>query len=276
MTNLSISHIAWPPEAEEEGLDRLRTLGLGTLEVAPRRAFGDPLAASRAAVEDRAAWYAARGFRIGSFQALLFGAEGVHLFESNEARERMATVLRAVGRVAGWCGAGPMVFGSPRQRLLGALPRAEGWRTARGFFRSLAESCAEAGSVVVMEANPPAYGADFITRLSEAADLVAAVDHPGFRLHLDAGGFALSDEDWEPVVREAMPLVAHVHASQPQLVSFSTPDPVHARLAALLREGGYRGTVAIEMRQQTDVWEAVESAVRTIASLYGPEPASPA
>ena len=113
-------------------------------------------------------------------------------------------------------------------------------------------------------------------RGEENADLVAAVDHPGFRLHLDAGGFALSDEDWEPVVREAMPLVAHVHASQPQLVSFSTPDPVHARLAALLREGGYRGTVAIEMRQQTDVWEAVESAVRTIASLYGPEPASPA
>jgi len=273
MKNFSISHIAWPPEAEDEALDRLRALGIGTLEVAPRRAFGDPLAASRAAVEDRAAWYAARGFRVGSFQALLFGAEGVHLFESKEAREKMAMLLRAVGRVAGWCGAGPMVFGSPRQRLLGALPRAEGWRIACGFFRALAESCAEAGSVLVMEANPPAYGADFITRLREAADLVADVDHPGFRLHLDAGGLALSDEDWEPVVREAMPLVAHAHASQPQLVSFTAPDPVHARLAALLREGGYQGTVAIEMRQQPDVWEAVESAVLTVARLYGSEPA---
>ena len=275
MPVLSISHIAWPPEAEEEALERLRDLGLATVEVAPRRAFGDPLAATESAVRAKAAWYAERGFRIGSFQALLFGAEGVHLFESAESRARLGEILRAVARVAGWCGAGPMVFGSPKQRLLGCRPAKEGFRIACEFFGRMAEACSKAGSILVMEANPPAYGADFVTRLEEAVELVAAVDHPGFRLHLDAGGMALGGDNIDLLDRKALSLVAHVHASQPNLVSFAEPDPLHRPLGRLLQRAGYPDTVAIEMRQQENVWGAVEEAVRVVRKLYGLEsPAS--
>lgn len=266
---LSISHIAWPPEQEAEALAFLRELGISDIEVAPVRAFGNALEATESAVREKAAWYRAQGFRIGSFQALLFGTEGLELFTPGAPSDRLKEVLIATGRVAGWAGAGPMVFGSPRNRLRGDLGPAEALRRASAFFREVGDACAEAGSCLVIEANPEAYGADFCTRLEDAVALVDAVDSPGFGLHVDAGGMALSGEDFVPVLREALPRVRHVHASQPNLISFAEPDPIHARIAAVLAEGRYTGSVAIEMRAQPEGLAAVAKAIERVRGSYG-------
>jgi sugar phosphate isomerase/epimerase len=268
---LSISHIAWPPEQEAAALAFLRDLGISELEVAPVRAFGNALEATESAVREKAGWYREQGFRIGSFQALLFGTEGLELFTPGAPSERLKEVLIATGRVAGWAGAGPMVFGSPRNRLRGDLGSAEALRRAAAFFREVGDACAEAGSCLVMEANPEAYGADFCTRLEDAVALVDAVDSPGFGLHVDAGGMALSGEDFVPVLCEAASRVRHVHASQPNLISFAEPDPVHARIAAVLTESGYTGSVAIEMRAQPEGLAAVASAIEAVRRIYGIE-----
>lgn len=250
-------------------MDKVLELGVGTVELAPLRAFGDPLRADERAVRAKAGWYVERGFRIGSFQALLFGAEGVFLFEDQAARQRMKEWLIAVGQVAGWCGAGPMVFGSPKNRLKGSRSHAEAMRIATEFFREVGDACHRSGSCLVMEANPEAYGADFCTRLEQAAELVEAVDSPGFRLHVDAGGLALSGEHFEPVVAQAAGLIAHVHASQPNLGAWDVPDPVHVRLAGALATAGYRGQVAIEMKAQEEEVPAVETAIRRVRDCYG-------
>ena len=265
---ISFSHIAWPPEDESTALAFLKELGLDTLEVAPLRAFGDPLTATESSVRERAAWYREQGFRVGSFQALLFGTEGLELFGDSESRRRMKDTLIAVGRVAGWAGAGPMVFGSPKNRLKGKLSHAEAIQQAAVLFREVGDACAEAGSCLVIEANPEAYGADFCTRLEQAAELVTAVNSPGFGLHVDAGGMALSGEHFEPALRQSASLIRHVHASQPNLVSFTEPDPVHARIAGLLHEIGYTGSIAIEMRAQPEGLEAVKQAVEAVRKIY--------
>jgi D-psicose/D-tagatose/L-ribulose 3-epimerase len=267
--HLSFSHIAWPPDDESAGLTLLADLGLDEIEVAPLRAFGDPLLATESAVRERAAWYREQGFKIGSFQALLFGTEGLELFGTDESAQRMKSVLIALGRIAGWAGAGPMVFGSPKNRLRGPLSQMQAIEQAAGFFREVGDACAEAGSCLVIEANPEAYGADFCTRLEQAAELVTAADSPGFGLHVDAGGLALSGEFFEPVLRQTAGLLRHVHASQPNLISFAEPDPVHARVAKVLSEIGYAGGVAIEMRAQTDSLESVKQAVAAVRGIYG-------
>lgn len=267
--HISFSHIAWPPEDESNSLACLRKLGLHEVEVAPLRAFGEPLTADESAVRERAAWYRERGFRIGSFQALLFGTEGLELFGTKESRQRLKSVLIALGRIAGWAGAGPMVFGSPKNRRLGSLSHAEATRKAAAFFQEVGDACAAAGSCLVIEANPEAYGADFCTRLEHAAELVETADSPGFGLHVDAGGMALSGEAFESVLRGAGGILSHVHASQPNLGSFAEPDPLHARIARLLHEIGYTGSVAIEMRAQPDGLDAVKQAVEAVRRIYG-------
>ncbi len=266
---LALSHIAWPPDQEDEMLSELRAAGLTCIEIAPLRTFGNPIFANENDIRQKAEWYRERGFSIGSFQALLFGAEGVALFESEEARARMKEWLIAVGRVAGWCGAGPMVFGSPKNRLKGELSHEQALAQAVPFFREVGDACAKAGSCLVMEANPEAYGADFCTTLEQAVELVEAVNSSGFRLHVDAGGLALSGEVFEPVLREAGGLLAHAHASQPNLMDWQVPHEVHARLANVLKEIDYKGAVAIEMRMQDDVKQAVKKAIEEVAHIYG-------
>jgi sugar phosphate isomerase/epimerase len=265
---LSVSHIAWPPEREEEMIDLLVGAGVSVIELAPLRAFGNPLLATEAAVRAKAGNYAKRGIRIGSFQALLFGAEAVFLFEDEASRTRMKDWLIAVGRVAGWCGAGPMVFGSPKNRLKGELSHSEAIESAAPFFREVGGACAAAGSFLVMEANPEAYGADFCTRMEQAAELVSLVDSPGFKLHVDAGGLALSGEEFEPVVRQAAKWVAHAHASQPNLIDWATPHPVHKRIAAVLHEIDYSADVAIEMRATEPFKDSVKTAIEKVTSIY--------
>lgn len=268
MNPLSVSHIAWPPEKEEEMLTILRNEGVRVVELAPLRAFGNPLLANEAEVKAKAEWYRERGFRIGSFQALLFGADGVFLFEDEASRTRMKDWLIAVGRVAGWCGAGPMVFGSPKNRLKGELSHDQAIKSAATFFREVGDACAAAGSFLVMEANPEAYGADFCTRLEQAAELVSVVDSPGFRLHVDAGGLALSGEDFEPVIRQAAGLIGHAHASQPNLGDWESPHPVHARLSAVLNEIAYAGDVAIEMRATEAFVDSATVAIQQVRRIY--------
>lgn len=246
----------------------LKDLGVTSVEVAPLRALGSPLFATESEVRALADQYHDAGLPIASMQALLFGADGVELFGAADARERMRKWLIGVGRVAGWCGAGPLVFGSPKNRLKGELTHSQATEIAVPFFREVGDACAEEGSCLVMEANPEAYGADFCTRLEQAAELAAAVDSPGFRLHVDAGGLALSGEDFAPVVRQSAHLIAHVHASQPNLVDWSEPHPVHQTLAAVLREIGYDRTVAIEMRMQEDVPDSVRTAVEKVKQIY--------
>jgi len=265
---LSVSHIAWPPEREEEMIDLLVGAGVSVIELAPLRAFGNPLQATEAAVRAKAEHYATRGIRIGSFQALLFGAEAVFLFEDEASRTRMKEWLIAVGRVASWCGAGPMVFGSPKNRLKGELSHSQAIESAAPFFREVGDACATAGSFLVMEANPEAYGADFCTRLEQAAELVSLVDSPGFKLHVDAGGLALSGENFSPVLRQSSELLAHVHASQPNLRDWKEPHPVHVTLAKVLQEIHFQGAIVIEMRMQEQVVESVLEAVAVVRKIF--------
>ena len=214
---ISFSHIAWPPANEPDSLEILHQLGLDEIELAPARAFGDPLRATEFMVRERAAWYRDQGFRIGSFQALLFGTEGLELFGDEESKQRLKSVLIAIGRMAGWAGAGPMVFGSPKNRRRGSLSHPAAIQQAAAFFREVGDACAEAGSCLVMEANPAAYDADFCTCLEQAAGLVAAADSPGFGLHVDAGGMALSGEPFEPILRDAARLCVTCMPANPIL-----------------------------------------------------------
>lgn len=267
--NLSFSHIAWPPEEEADALAFLKDFGLDTIEVAPLRAFGDPLKAVESEVREKTAWYQEQGFRVGSFQALLFGTDGLALFGDPSARKRMKETLIAVGRVAGWAGAGPLVFGSPRNRIKGDLSHSEAVKSAANFFRDVGDACAKAGSCLVIEANPEAYGADFCTNLEQAAELVEAVGSPGFGLHVDAGGMSLSGESFESDLKRSAGILRHVHASQPNLASFTEPASIHARIAEVLHQIAYSGSVSIEMRAQPEGLAAVGQAIAAVRAIYG-------
>jgi sugar phosphate isomerase/epimerase len=80
---------------------------------------------------------------------------------------------------------------------------------------------------------------------------------------------ALAEDDATERVLAGADVLAHVHASAPQLGVVRAGGRVdHPGLAAALREIGYSGYVSVEMRATDDAVSAVSSAAHLVRSVY--------
>jgi D-psicose/D-tagatose/L-ribulose 3-epimerase len=264
---LAVSNIAWPREQDAAVAGLLARRGVRGVEVAPTKVWPDAADATDAEIDAYRRWWEGRGFAVIAAQALLFGRPDLTLFDSPEVRERTVDYLGRIIRLCARLGAGSLVFGSPKNRLVGSRGRAAVWPEAVGAFTRLGEVAAAAGTCLVMEANPPEYGADFVTRAVEAIELVRAVDHPGFRLHLDTACMTLAG-DPPSVIADGIDVLRHFHASEPHLAAVGAGAVRHTDFAARLRASGYGGWVSVEMREGQpfsldSLAAAVDFAVRT-------------
>lgn len=275
---LAVSNIAWTPADHEVAAAALATAGVDAIEVAPTVRWPSPLEVTRDEAVAWRAWWQARGIDIVAMQSLLFGRPDLTVFGPPEVRAALVDYLGGICRLAAWLGATRLVFGSPANRRPGDLPAATRDAVAVEVFRAIGQRAHDEGVAVCIEANPRAYGCEWIQGVAEAAALVTAVDHPGFGLHLDAGGMLLHGDTLDEVTRVlTTPGVRHVHASDPSLAALGDGDARspgwHADLAARLARAGYDGTVSLEMRRQDGDRAALlgESLTR-LTAWYGAAP----
>lgn len=267
---LAVSNIAWPADADAEAAELLRHHGATGVELAPKKVWPDPVSATEAEAHAVRNWWESRGLSIVAFQALLFGRPDLVLFGTPSVRDELAETLDRLCRLAGWVGARALVFGSPKNRLRGERPLAEVWPVAVDFFRRVGDRAQSHGVTIGLEANPVEYGGDFVTHLHDAVQLVQAVNHPGFGLHLDTGGMILTAERIQNL-SGVHPV--HFHISEPNLAPVGgTPSSAHPQFAADLWECAYTDWVSIEMRQPPTHWQAaVEQALRFARDVYFPD-----
>ena len=248
MRRLGVSNLAWRPGAAMQGraLATLARHGAAGVEVAPTRiaAWDEigpvPLAAFRGAC-------AAEGLVVSSLQAIFYGCDDAALLGSAEAFGAMQEQVRRVAGIAAMLGAGVAVFGAPRHRLRGTMPREAAMRAATDRLGVLAGLAASGGVVLAIEPVPACYGADFLNHAHEVIELVRRIDHPGVRVHLDTAGVALAGDDPAASIAAAGPLLAHYHMAEPKLGRFALPVLDHAAAARALDTLGYPGWVVIEM-----------------------------
>lgn len=244
---LAVSNIGWAANADATIAGRLVGAGAEAIEVAPGRIFDD-LAQARVADAMRAAdLWAKRGLSVVSMQALLFGQPDLRLFGDLADRYALMDHLRHILTLAGALGCGPLVFGSPRNRLKGERSFAQARDAAVGIFREIGDLAAGTRTVFCLEANARAYGCDFMTVLAEAIEVVAAVDHPAVRLVVDTGNMALEGEP-PRMAADAVPYTAHFHMSAPQLAPIAPHAAFIGTVLAELRRGGYDGVATVEVR----------------------------
>jgi len=246
---LAISSIAWRPEESDAVRELLVGLAIRGVEVAPPQFFSDPANADLDEVKRVRRTWNDCGVQIIAQQALLFGHPELTLFGTAEKRQETADYLREILRLGGELGAGPHVFGSPRNRARGDLSPAQAMAIAVPFFQELAVAADSFGTTLCIEPNAPAYGCDFITDTPEALELVRQVDHPGFGFHLDAGVLTMNGESYEEALDVALPYLRHVHISEPFLAPIIGKQTDHNRLASALQARGYSGWVSIEMKR---------------------------
>ena len=252
---LAISNIAWPLDTDAAVADALVDLGVTGIEVgqprcgrtrskqATRPSTNTAASGSRAASPSSRASPVVRPFRLNAVRRRRDTGTHLHLPLRHRAR-----LCPARGEA--------LVFGSPKNRRIGnracdgrASRSGRVLRPARGG-RGLTWYVRRARS------EPAGVRWDFITDAGQAAGLVMMVNHPGFRLHLDSACMTLAGDDPDEVIPVAAPLLAHFHASEPQLAPLSTGGIDHARFTAqtsgreLSRVGVRRDAAARTVRRE--------------------------
>lgn len=265
----AISNIAWNADEETMAAALLQQYQVAGVEIAPTKIWPDPLAATVADLRAYRRFWEAREITVVALQSLLFGHPELTIFDTVEARQKTANYLRRMIGLGGELGARALVFGSPKNRLRGALPVEQAWTIAVAFFHDLGSYATECGVVLCIEPNPPQYGCDFMTLSSEAQALVRDVDSPGFGLHLDAAILGLSGEDADAALTRCALDMVHFHVSEPYLEPVGTGGVDHATVAAALRRSGYHGWASVEMRRpEGDVQGQLRLALQTLATYY--------
>jgi D-psicose/D-tagatose/L-ribulose 3-epimerase len=270
--NLAVSSIAWPPEEETEVAEKLRELGVTSVELAPTKIWKDPTKASTEDAVKVVEWWKGYGIDVVAFQSMLFARPDLKLFESEENRAECTQYLKDFIILAGRMGVKRMVFGSPKNRQRGDMRYDDAFVIAKDFFAEIAKTASENNVVFCIEPNAPQYNCDFITNAKEGAELVRAVNHPGFGLHLDIACMALAGDNISESIREYQDLLHHFHISSPMLEQVEARDDAdHIAAARMLHEVNYDETISIEMRPGdagTSV-DRVERAVRFSQTTYG-------
>ncbi len=267
----SISNIAWDPKDDSRVAECMNAFGVSGVEIAPTKVWDRPLEAGSSSIRQYREFWESRDIQITSMQALLFGKPELTLFENESVRRATVEYLKGIIGLAGQLGAGILVFGSPKNRLVGELPEDKVLEIAVAFFREIAAISELHGVVFCIEPNPVAYGCDFITDSVQGLELVQAVDHLGFGLHLDAAGMVMSNED----ICDALDAVAsglyHFHISEPNLAPIGAGSVDHSLFSAALKKMNYTQWRSIEMRPPgggDDNAEAVCQAMERAVTLY--------
>jgi len=266
---LAVSNIAWAGDEQDAILAALPELGVTGIEIAPTMVWPGWEGATQEAARALRDSLAGQGFAVPALQSILFARPDLHVFGDAASRDALVAHISRVAALAGALGAGVMVFGSPRNRLRGDRAPERAMDEVVPLFRALAEACRNEGTTLGIEANPPQYGGDFLLRWTEAAELVARVDHPGVVLHLDTACTALAGDDPAAAATACAARIGHFHVSSPMLAPVDVAsDIAHLAIAAALREGGYAGWVSIEMRRTDTPLDTVRRAAAHVRACY--------
>jgi D-psicose/D-tagatose/L-ribulose 3-epimerase len=247
---LAISNIAWPTEHDSDVAQILRRNGVTAIEIAPTKIWPSPLRATMTEIRAYRDKWLRWDIKIVAAQALLFGQPALTIFDNADVRSQTVLYLVEIIRLCTELGVEVMVFGSPKNRLIGSLGCVDAWQIAVDFFGTLGETASRFGTTLVIEANPEVYDADFVTRASEAIKLVRDVNHPGFGLHLDSGCMTLSSDAIGSTIADGIRHLRHFHISEPFLAPIGDGSVDHVAFAAALRSGDYDHWASIEMKQQ--------------------------
>ncbi|PZW37735.1 sugar phosphate isomerase/epimerase [Humitalea rosea] len=266
---LAVSNLAWPADALEEALGMIAQAGAQGVEVAPTRiAPWDAL--TPALLSGYVEALHRHGLVPSSLQAIFFGVPAAQLLGDAAGLEAMAAHIRRVGAIAQALGVSVAVFGAPRNRGRGDLAPEAAFDLAVERLCRLAPIAADSGLVLVMEPVPEAYKSDFLLTWQEALALVASVDHPAVRLHLDTACVALGHGDIAEAIRAGAGVLSHFHAAQPGLTDFSVPIEGLAQAGEALENIGYGRWVAIEMLEQPEWRVALAGAVAAVGRRFRP------
>lgn len=243
---LSFSNIGWAAEHDEIILPALESLGFEGLEIAPTRIFPEHPYDETEAVENFAANLKEDyHMTVCSMQSIWYG-RSESLFGTDAERQTLLDYTEKAFAFAKRIGCKSLVFGCPRNRN---MPEGVTDPTpAEEFFKAAGTKAVDYGCVLALEANPPIYNTNYLNTTAEVLQLAEKLNLPGIRVNLDVGTM-LQNQESVSLLKGKIPLISHVHISEPYLAQIE-PRDLHSELASLLCKENYDRFVSVEMKAQ--------------------------
>lgn len=267
---LSISNLAWDKSGNNQVADLMQKYGFTGVEIAPGKVFDSPADATTGEIHSHAKYWNDKGIKVSAIQAFLFGHRELTIFDSPEVRKQTLDYIDHMIDFAGDLGAEVLVFGSPKNRLIGDMDQDEALKIAQDFFYELGEKAKSRDCYFCLEPNARDYGADFMIDTDETLTILNLINHPNIMLNLDAGIMVMNGEDPVSSITKSSKYLRHFHASEPQLAPVGEGEVDNTTDARALRDAGYEHWVSIEMRQPAENgMELIEAALKKIKEAYG-------
>lgn len=244
----------WRDVPIEEVFSIAARIGFEGVELAPFTIAEhvDQIPAERRKAMTRAATDA--GVSVVGLHWLFVSPKGLHITTPDEAvRRKSADYLRSLVNFCGDVGGKVMTLGSPNQRsIVPPTTFEEGWKRAKDVLASVADTCAERGVTICVEALSPKE-TNFINTAEEAARLADEIGHPNIDIMLDIKAISSMPDGIEGTIRRFGKRARHFHANHPSGKGVGMPltsgDGEALDLKSILRtlaETGFDRWVSVE------------------------------
>lgn len=268
---LAISNIAWEKNEDDLVYFLMKKNGFKGLEIAPTRVWENPYEQTEDSLKFFKSNTEKQGLNLVAMQSLLFGRPELKIFETEQTRNETLEYLKKNILLASKLGIKSLVFGSPKNRIIGGIDAEVAREISIEFFSEIGSFSSKNNVCFCIEANPKDYNTDFINTTYEALDLVRSVNTKGFCLHVDLGTIILNNEDCEKVIEKSIDFISHFHISEPFLNSMSDKNlPFHKKAASTLKKLCYDNWLSIEMKKgisESNV-DSVRSALEFCSYIY--------
>ncbi len=204
-----------------------------------------------------------------SMQSILYGTNGLFLFENEESRKKMMNYLIKAIDFAAVLKLSNIVFGSPKNRI---VPNEMSYEKSENisieFFKKLGDYANKKGTCIGFEANASEYGGNWMVETLQAVEFIKKVNSNGFELNLDLGTMILNNEN-EYILKDALPYANHIHISEAFLKPVPQNVEFHEIMAKSLKASNYKGYLSIEMKPTSDDnYENVKKALDFVNEVY--------
>lgn len=269
-TKIAISNLSWNKNEDQAIVSLLKKYQITGIEIAPTKIWGDPTKINRSEAEEYKSFWSKNGIKIVATASLLFGHPELTIFENEKTRKKTLNHLKKMIRLSHYLGATAMVFGSPKNRVVGNLDKTLIETIAIKFFTEIAQEAKKYNIYFGIEANPKMYGTDFINTTKDAVSLVKNVNHENFRVHLDIGTMIVNKENFENTLKLAIPYSCHLHISEPGLEPIPLTKSNHIKITKILKKLKYEKWASIEMplNESPDNVNLIENALKFITNTY--------
>ena len=245
----------------------VKSLGYDGLEIAPftlASRITDVSAAERAELKKI---MAETGLECIGLHWLLAKTEGFYLTTPDpQIRQKTLDYLKQLARCTHDLGGSIMVFGSPKQRdLLPGVSADQALVYAEQVFAELVPTLAETGVTLCLEPLAPSE-TNFLNTIDQANLLIDRINHPNFRLHLDAKAQSSEESTSVPELwLKHGSKARHAHAQDTNLKGPGMGHVAFGPIVQSLLNSGYPGYLSVEVFDFTP--GAVETARISLETL---------